>query len=205
MSRPTRSTAGGEGFTLVEVLVTVLILGLLAAVVFPVVIQQVDRADPTAASNDLANLRSGIELFELDVRPKEPANFEQVANQILTTESDIDGTSYSTGDTINWNGPYVDAAIPSGAVADDTVKSTGFNAAILNGIRIFDKSNNAVDATNTDFLAIEIHGLNNTQFTDLNDQIDGENEANASTSGRLRFITTVSDSTYFLAVPKRSG
>ena len=52
------STRDGNrpGFTLIEVLVTLVLVGLLVAFVFPVVSQQVDEADPPRAANDLANL-----------------------------------------------------------------------------------------------------------------------------------------------------
>lgn len=190
-----------SGFTLVEVLVTVLILGLLAAVVFPVVIGQVDKADPTAASNDLANLRTGIELFELDVRPREPANLEQLADVITASESDADGTTYTSGDVNKWDGPYIDIPISDGTAADASIKETGFGGDISNGLRIYDATNNEINATNTDFLAIRITGLSSTDFESLNDQIDGEGESNTTSTGKLRRLNN--DSTFFLAVPKK--
>lgn len=200
-----------EGFTLVEVLVTVLILGLLAAVVFPVVIQQVDKADPTAASNDLANLRSGIELFSLDVRPKQPSELEHLSDAIATTESDVDGTSYESSDTDAWDGPYIDAAIGDGTSRTATSVATGFDAELVNGLAIYDQSANSVASTtggvsSADFIAINFEGLTSSDFTDLNDQIDGEGESTPEDNGRLRVVDSnnYSDSTFFLAVPVRN-
>lgn len=214
-----------SGFTLVEVLVTVLILGLLAAVVFPVVIPQVNKADPTVASNDLANLKSGVELFQLDVRPATPGDLEDLANQITTTDADVDGGTYATGDSTQWDGPYVDLAHPEVAVATtaDTATTTGFDAPILSDLYRFNTatttSNNTSSeptAANTDFVAMRILDLTVDQFERLNDQIDGEGETdgsgagNSQEEGNLRFDAGTADldgdgsndtATYFLAVP----
>lgn len=96
-----------------------------------------------------------------------PSDLEQVANQITTAESDIDGASYTVGDSTSWNGPYIDAAVATGATDDDTLTSTGFDAAILNGLHILDKSANEVNSNvaTEDFLAIKIRGLNSTEFS----------------------------------------
>lgn len=197
------------GFTLVEVLVTVLILGLLAAVVFPVVADRISSADPVKASNDFANIRTGVELFQLDVRTSLPGDMEDLTQQIQAAggggDANVAGTNYSTGETNKWDGPYIDAAVATtspGAVA----VTTGFEASILNGIRLFNSASttaNAVPATTTgDFATLRITGLGTTEFTRLNEEIDGANESNPEEDGRLRFFTggTV-DTTYFLAVP----
>lgn len=214
-----------SGFTLVEVLVTVLILGLLAAVVFPVVIPQVNKADPTKASNDLANLKSSVELFQLEVRPTTPGDIEDLANQITTSDADVDGGTYATGDSTKWDGPYVDLAHPEVAVATtaDTATTTGFDAPILSDLYRFNTATSTENNTSsepavgdTDFVAMRILDLTVDQFEDLNDQIDGEgetdgpNDGESQEEGNLRFDTGTADLdgdtnndtvTYFLAVP----
>lgn len=182
-----------SGFTLVEVLVTVLILGLLAAVVFPVVVPQVDKADPTVASNDLANIRTGIEMFQLDVRPTEPGDIEDLANDITTADADVTGTTFNSGQVDRWEGPYVDLTASEIDIAssssDPVVLSTGFEASMLNDLYRFDSNSTVEDnspeptASSADFVAIRIINLTADEFADLDDQID---DGDGASSGRLR-------------------
>ena len=56
------------GFTLIEVLVTVVVIGVLAAVVIPALASMSGSADSTRLLADLNNIRTGIENFDLAVR-----------------------------------------------------------------------------------------------------------------------------------------
>ena len=75
---------GRDGFTLIEVLVTLLLLSLLAAAVFPVITQQVSRGEPVKASQDLSSIRTGIETFSLNVRPSYPGDLDDLIAPITT-------------------------------------------------------------------------------------------------------------------------
>lgn len=227
-----REQSAESGFTLVEVLVTVLILGLLAAVVFPVVVPQVDKADPTKASNDMANIRTGIEMFQLDVRPTEPGDIEDLVNGIVAgTDGPVEGGTFNSGQADRWEGPYVDITIPEIGTASSQTEpvavTTGFDAPLLNDLFLYNNASASSPAdhtaseaseSNADFVAIRILDLTNQEFTDLNDQIDGEDETGPLTSGKLRCdscdgtdpaTTTDLDAdgnnddsiTYFLAIP----
>jgi general secretion pathway protein G len=55
-----------RGFTLLEVVVVVAILGLLAALVVPQVMRRPDEARVTAAKQDVATLIQGLKLYRLD-------------------------------------------------------------------------------------------------------------------------------------------
>ena len=79
-----------SGFTLVEILIVVVILGILAAIVIPQFTEASTEARESSLRTDLQTLRSMIELYSvqhLDVNPT-LADFEDQ----MTKQSDIDGT-----------------------------------------------------------------------------------------------------------------
>lgn len=59
-------TSWQRGFTLLEVMVVVVILGILAALVVPKIISRPDEARVMAAKQDIASLMQALKLYRLD-------------------------------------------------------------------------------------------------------------------------------------------
>src|SRR5688500_8213345 len=112
------------GFTLVEVLVTTVVIGVLAAVVLPALAKQTSAADPARVASDLNNIKMGIEVFSQNLRPDYPGDLEDLVNQPVDDASTspsssnddlaLDGSFYAN--TANWNGPYVAQSLSSDTV-----------------------------------------------------------------------------------------
>ena len=64
MKRPLR--AAQRGFTLIELMVVLVIIGVLAALVVPNVLERADDARVTAAKTDINNLMQALKIYKLD-------------------------------------------------------------------------------------------------------------------------------------------
>ena len=60
--------ARSRGFTLIEVMVVIVILGVLAALVVPKVMSRPDEARVVAAKQDISSIMQALKLYKLDNR-----------------------------------------------------------------------------------------------------------------------------------------
>ncbi len=111
------------GFTLVEILIVVVILGILAAIVIPQFTQASTEAREASLRSNLQSIRSQIELFKIqhnDVAPTSNATFEDQ----MIGRTDQNGTVNAAGAF----GPYLQAIPTNPFTTANTI-----NAAYLAG------------------------------------------------------------------------
>lgn len=87
-----------QGFTLIEIMVVVIILGILAAIVAPNVIGRVGDAQIQAAKQDIRGVENALKLYRLD-NFNYPAS-EQGLQALVSKPADPN--------IRNWKGPYLD-------------------------------------------------------------------------------------------------
>lgn len=100
-----------NGFTLPEVLVTVAIVAVLAAVVVPTVTSQIGKGDDANFQSSVSNVRTGITAFVSDTR-RFPRRLSHLYNPI-TGLNDLTGNAYGNTAT-RWKGPYASGSMLSG-------------------------------------------------------------------------------------------
>ena len=90
-----RGKTGEAGYTLMELLVVLAILGLLAAVATPMVLHYLDSAKVSTAKTEVSNLSAGLDLFKYDV------------GRYPTTQEGLEALVSAPEGVENWNGPYI--------------------------------------------------------------------------------------------------
>ncbi len=92
-----RATGGRAGFTLIEILLVVVIIGILVAVAMPRLGGRVQMAKKAAAEADISNIGMALRLYEVD-NGNYPASLQALQS--------------NPGNAQNWRGPYLEKGIP---------------------------------------------------------------------------------------------
>lgn len=105
-----RRRAMKSGFTLPEVLVTVAIVAVLAAVVVPTVTSQIGKGDESSFQSGTTNLRTGITAFVSDTR-RWPGRLSDLFNAPAAADLDLFNAAYGAPAVARWRGPYMSGAL----------------------------------------------------------------------------------------------
>ena len=108
-----------SGFTLVEILIVVVILGILAAIVIPQFTEASTEAKTSSLCTDLQTLRSQIELYKIQHNDDLPGAGTATLIEALTGQTDVAGVVGAD------YGPYIQK-IPTNQFIDDaTITENG--------------------------------------------------------------------------------
>lgn len=87
---------GSKGFTLIELMLVVIIIGVLAAMVMPRLVGRSDEARAATAKADInSNINLALDMFELD------------NGRYPTTEEGLQALRANPSSLPNWKGPYL--------------------------------------------------------------------------------------------------
>ncbi|HSZ52280.1 MAG TPA: type II secretion system major pseudopilin GspG [Caulobacteraceae bacterium] len=96
MSRTfSRRSSPEAGFTLLELLVVLAILGLLAAIVAPQVLRYLGASRSQAAKVQVENISASLDQFDMDV------------GRYPSQQEGLDALIQAPSGVANWNGPYL--------------------------------------------------------------------------------------------------
>jgi type II secretion system protein G len=105
-----------KGFTLVEILIVVVILGILAAIVIPQFTNASTEAKESSLVSNLQAIRSQIELYKIHHNDTLPADAAALTTG-LTTQTDVSGGTVDAGEIAY--GPYM-KNIPANPFSGDS-------------------------------------------------------------------------------------
>lgn len=169
-----------RGFTLAEVLVTIAIIAIMAAVLLPALNNQLSKGDTSRITSDLTNLQSGVQAFVSDIR-QYPSTTSQLINTL--SGNDINGVAFSASAISDWKGPYVSRDVLSNTGGRATISST-FTKTVT---------------SSTSFLTVTLSPIASDQFASLEAALDeGTTSSTSSTAGLIRYNYASSTLTFLL-------
>ena len=99
-ARAARLRRSRRGFTLVELLLVLVILGILASLVLPKFTGRTEQARVTAAQTQISTFGTALDAFEVDTGSYPRG--QDGLNQLVAAPADVP----------NWRGPYLKSEIP---------------------------------------------------------------------------------------------
>jgi general secretion pathway protein G len=106
-----RSPRTANGFTLIEIMVVVVIIGLLAAMIAPNIMSNLDRAEINRARQDIRSIETALNLYRLD-NFRYPSTDEGL-EALVRNPGENSAPNWKTGGYLSsipidpWNRPYL--------------------------------------------------------------------------------------------------
>lgn len=106
-----RKPRADRGFTLIEIMVVIVIIGILAAAIAPNIIEKVDQARVTKAKTDIRTLETALKLYRLD-NAQYPTT-EQGLEALVAPPVGVNLPKYQSGGYLErsnldpWNNEYL--------------------------------------------------------------------------------------------------
>ncbi len=89
-----------QGFTLIEVIIVVIILGLIAALIVPRMFKKVEKSKRQLTKTQIVMIEGSIKFFKMDT------------GRYPTTQEGLKVLLENPGNVPNWDGPYLEKGIP---------------------------------------------------------------------------------------------
>ena len=100
LPHPRQQRRTGRGFTLLELLVVLVVLGLLVSIVGPRYFSQLGKSEGKAAQTQIASIVKALDMYRLDV------------GKYPSTEQGLAALSAAPANEARWRGPYLAKAVP---------------------------------------------------------------------------------------------
>lgn len=175
-----------RGFTLAEVLVTLSIIAIMAAVLLPALNSQIAKGDAGRVASDLTNIQTGAQAFLSDVH-RYPGSLVHLTTAITAVQTDLVGQGYPSTLASKWKGPYVQKE----AVSPSSVGNFQQNFTSVNG------------ANGVPYLTVTLLNVVGADFARIEDLLDeGASSTVSSTTGLVRWVASGTTGTLtYLALP----
>lgn len=95
-----KRTRRNAGFSFIEIMIVMSIIGLLMALVGPRLMRGREKAETQAAAVQIENLGAALDTFRLDV------------GRYPTTQENLDALERRPGSADRWDGPYLKKSVP---------------------------------------------------------------------------------------------
>ncbi|HEX7686570.1 MAG TPA: type II secretion system major pseudopilin GspG [Burkholderiaceae bacterium] len=100
MTRHSRPHAASRGFTLMELLVVILIIGLLTGIVGPRLLGQISRSEVTTARAQMDAFDKALQAYRLD------------CGHFPSSSQGLQALVTQPADETRWHGPYLQGTVP---------------------------------------------------------------------------------------------
>jgi prepilin-type N-terminal cleavage/methylation domain-containing protein len=181
-----------KGFTLAEVLVTLAIIAVMAAVLLPALNQQISKGDTGRLASDLTNIQTAAQAFLSDVH-RYPSAVGQLTTSVTSGTGsaavglNADGTTTTIPAALQlkWKGPYL---------SRESISTTGGGGTIASNF-------SATTSGSNSYLTVSVSPMTTADFANLEAVLDeGTASSSSSTLGNIRFSSGSTILT-FLALP----